>query len=61
MTKEQAEAGPIYETLGPEYEDGTIAFRQIATGRISIGIAEFVRLANADAAHERSRARGDYK
>ena len=60
MTKEQAEAGPLYETLGPEYDDGTVAFRDIKTGRISIGIAEFVRLANADATHERARARGDY-
>ena len=61
MTKEQAEAGPIYETLGSEYKDGTIAFRRISTGVISIGVTEFARLANADAAYgERPRASGDY-
>ena len=61
MSKDQLEAGPVYETLGPEYEDGTVAVRTIATGRIFVGIAEFIRLANANALHgERMRACGDY-
>lgn len=61
VTREEAECGPVYETLGPEYEDGTVSVREIATGHIFIALAEFIRLANADSVYgKRPRARNEY-
>ena len=61
MNKEQAEAGPRFESLGSEDEEGLMAYRNIRTGHIAVGVAEFIRLANADAKYgERPRRDGDY-
>ena len=61
MTKDEAEQGPRYKFTESEDDNGFVAYEVVATGTILWGLAEHVRLANADAEHgERPRARGDY-